>query len=194
MNKTIPIGAALLGLAVAPAVMAQTVTGTVNVTGSVAAKCVVITGGSGSSFSGSIPLGELAGTDGTLATTLSGSTNASPAGSTQFRVNCNSAAPKVTISSTRLSLTPSVAAPAGYTGVIDYTAALDAALSSGSTETVAYVTAAALPAATVQSLSASLANSPNNLTVKAYGLNTGAGDLLMAGNYASVISITIEPV
>jgi hypothetical protein len=100
----------------------------------------------------------------------------------------------VTISSSRLALTPSVAAPAGYTGVIDYTAALDAALSSGSTQTVSYVTAAALPAATVQSLSASLANTANNLTVKAYALNTGAGDLLMAGNYASVISITIEPV
>lgn len=194
MNKTILIGAALLGLAVAPAVMAQTVTGTVNVTGSVAAKCVVITGGAGGSFSGSIPLGELAGTDGTLSSTLSGSTNAAPAGSTQFRVNCNSVAPKVTISSTRLALTPSASAPTGYTGVIDYTAALDASLSSGSTQTVAYVTAAALPAATVQALSSSLANTANNLTVKAYALNTGAGDLLMAGNYASVISITIEPV
>jgi hypothetical protein len=194
MNKTILIGAALLGLAVAPAVMAQTVTGTVNVTGSVAAKCVVITGGAGASFSGSIPLGELAGTDGTLASTLSGSTNASPAGSTQFRVNCNSVAPKVTISSTRLALTPTATAPTGYTGVIDYTAALDAALSSGSTQTVSYATAAALPAATVQSLSSSLANAANNLTVKAYALNTGAGALLMAGNYASVISITIEPV
>ncbi|MBW8893759.1 MAG: hypothetical protein JF617_17215 [Burkholderiales bacterium] len=42
MNKTILIGAALLGLAAAPAALAQTVTGTVNVTGSVAAKCVVI--------------------------------------------------------------------------------------------------------------------------------------------------------
>lgn len=194
MNKTILIGAALLGLAVAPAVMAQTVTGTVNVTGSVAAKCVVITGGSGSSFSGSIPLGELAGTDGTLATTLSGSTNASPAGSTQFRVNCNSVAPKVTISSTRLALTPTATAPTGYANVIDYTAALDASLSSGSTQTVSYVTAAALPAATVQALSSSLANTANNLTVKAYALNTSSGALLMAGNYASVISITIEPV
>ena len=167
MNKTILIGAALLGLAVAPAALAQTVTGTVNVTGSVAAKCVVITGGSGASFSGSIPLGELAGTDGTLSSTLSGSTNASPAGSTQFRVNCNSVAPKVTLSATRLALAPSATAPAGYTGVIDYTAALDASLSSGSTQTVSYVTAAALPAATVQALSSSLANSANNLTIKA---------------------------
>lgn len=194
MNKTILIGAALLGLAAAPAAMAQTVTGTVNVTGSVAAKCVVITGGSGSSFSGSIPLGELAGTDGTLSSTLAGSTNASPGGSTQFRVNCNSAAPKVTLSSTRLALTPTATAPTGYANVIDYTAALDAALANGSTQTVSYVTAAALPAATVQSLSDSLANSANNLTVKAYALNTASGALLMAGNYSSVISITIEPV
>jgi len=194
MNKTILIGAALLGLAAAPAALAQTVTGTVNVTGSVAARCVVITGGSGSSFSGSIPLGELAGTDGALSSTLAGSTNASPGGSTQFRVNCNSAAPKVTLSSTRLALAPTATAPAGYANVIDYTAALDAALANGSTQTVSYVTAAALPAATVQSLSDSLANSANNLTVKAYALNTASGALLMAGNYSSVISITIEPV
>jgi hypothetical protein len=194
MNRTILIGAALLGLAVAPAALAQTVTGTVNVTGSVAARCVVIAGGSGSSFSGSIPLGELAGTDGTLSSTLAGSTNASPGGSTQFRVNCNSAAPKVTLSSTRLALSPTVTAPTGYANVIDYTAALDANLANGSTQTVSYVTAAALPAATVQSLSDSLANSANNLTVKAYALNTASGALLMAGNYASVISITIEPV
>jgi hypothetical protein len=194
MNKTILIGAALLGLAAAPAALAQTVTGTVNVTGSVAARCVVITGGSGSSFSGSIPLGELAGTDGTLSSTLAGSTNASPGGSTQFRINCNSAAPKVTLSSTRLALDPTATAPAGYANVIDYTAALDAALANGSTQTVSYVTAAALPAATVQSLSDSLANSANNLTVKAYALNTASGALLMAGNYSSVISITIEPV
>jgi hypothetical protein len=194
MNKTILIGAALLGLATTSAAMAQTVTGTVNVTGSVAAKCVVITGGSGGSFSGSIPLGELAGTDGTLSSTLAGSTNASPGGSTQFRVNCNSAAPKVTLSSTRLALTPTATAPTGYANVIDYTAALDASLASGSTQTVSYVTAAALPAATVQSLSSSLANTANNLTVKAYALNTASGALLMAGNYSSVISITIEPV
>lgn len=194
MNKKILIGAAaLLGLAIAPAAMAQTVTGTVNVTGSVAAKCVVITGGSGGTFSGSIPLGELAQADGTLSTTLSGSTNASPGGSTQFRVNCNSAAPKVTLSSTRLALTPSASAPTGYTGVIDYTAALDAALANSTTQTVSYVTAAALPAATVQNLSTSLANSAGNLTVKAYALNTASGALLMAGNYASTISITIEP-
>ncbi|CAN7472137.1 hypothetical protein [Caulobacter sp. LjRoot300] len=194
MNKSILIGAALLGLAAAPAAMAQTVTGTVNVTGSVAARCVVITGGSGGSFSGSIPLGELAGTDGTLSTTLAGSTNAAPGGSTQFRVNCNSAAPKVTLSSTRLALSPTATAPTGYANVIDYTAALDASLASGSTQTVSYVTAAALPAATVQALSDSLANAANNLTVKAYALNTASGALLMAGNYSSVISITIEPV
>ena len=184
---------AVASATLAPPAMAQTVSGTVNVTGSVAAKCVVITGGSGGTFSGSIPLGELAQADGTLSTTLSGSTNASPGGSTQFRVNCNTAAPKVTLSSTRLSLTPSAAAPSGYTGDIDYTAALDAALSNSTTQTVSYVTAAALPAATVQSLSTSLANSAGNLTVKAYALNTASGALLMAGNYQSTISITIEP-
>jgi hypothetical protein len=194
MKKTILISAALAGLAIAPAALAQTVTGTVNVTGSVAAKCVVITGAGGSTFTGSIPLGELAGTDGTLASTLSGSTNALPAGSTQFRVNCNSAAPKVTLSATRLALAPTATAPIGYANVIDYTAGLDAALASGGTQTVSYVTATALPAPTVQALSDSFANAANNLTIKAHSLNTAAAALLMAGNYSSVISVTIEPI
>jgi hypothetical protein len=194
MKKTILVGAALAGLATAPAALAQTVSGTVNVTGSVSARCVVITGGGGGTFTGSISLGELAGTDGTLSSTLSGSTNASPGGATQFRVNCNSAAPKVTLSATRLALSPTVTAPAGYANVIDYTADLDASLASGSSQTVSYVTASALPAPTVQTLSDSFANAPNNLTIKAHSLNTAASALLMAGNYSSVISVTIEPI
>jgi len=194
MKKTILIGAALVGLTTAPAALAQTVSGTVNVTGSVSARCVVITGAGGGTFTGSIPLGELAGTDGTLSSTLAGSTNASPGGSTQFRVNCNSAAPKVTLSATRLALSPTVTAPAGYANVIDYTADLDASLASGSTQTVSYVTAAALPAPTVQTLSDSFANTANNLAIKAHSLSTAASALLMAGNYSSVISVTIEPI
>lgn len=191
MNRTILAGTALAALMIAPAAMAQTVSGTVNVTGSVATKCVVISGGSGGSFSGSIPLGELAGADGTLSAGLAGSVAATPAGSTQFRVNCNSAAPKVTLSATRLSNAAS--AVAGYTSDIDYTAGLDVALAVGGPQAVSYVTAAALPAATNATLTSSIANAPNNLTVKVYALNTAASALLTAGNYASVISVTISP-
>jgi len=49
------------------------------------------------------------------------------------------------------------------------------------------------PAPTDVSLSAPLANAADNVTLRVYSFSTTAGALLVAGDYASVISITISP-
>lgn len=192
--KRIALAAIALGaFAAGPAfaVPAGDVTGTVVVTGSVASKCVVIPG-SGGTFSDTIALGELAGDDGALKSTLSGSTAGSPAGSASFRVNCNAALPTVTVSADRLD-NGVAGASSGYTDVVDYTAAVDADLAGGSTEATAYTTAASLPSATVNPLADRLANAAANIRVKVYGLTTDSGALLTAGSYDSTVSVTIAP-
>lgn len=191
--KHIALTAAVLGVLAAGQAHAAAgdTTGSVTVTGYVTAKCVVIPGG-GSSFSGTIPLGELSGDDGALKSDLSGSTAGSPAGAQDFRVNCNASKPTVTVSADRLDNDVS-GAPSGYVDVIDYTAAVDANLAGGSTESTAYTTAAALPSATQQQLSDRLANTSDNITVKVYDFETPSGALLTAGSYDSTVSVTISP-
>lgn len=190
--KRILLTAAALAALCGPALAAPgDVEGTVNVTGHVTSKCVVIPG-AGSTFTDTIALGELADDDGTLKAGLAGSTAASPAGSSTFRVNCNAATPTVTVSATRLD-NDVAGAPTGYADVIDYTATVDADLAGGSTEATAYTTAAVLPAATVNPLADRLANAAGNIRVKVHGLSTASGALLTAGDYDSVVSVTIAP-
>jgi hypothetical protein len=191
--KRFALAAAALGVLAAGQAQAATgdVTGSVTVTGYVTSKCVVIPN-SGSTFSGTIPLGELADSDGTLRADLAGTSAGSPAGAVNFRVNCNAAKPTVTVSADRLD-NGTAGAPSGYTDVIDYTAAVDADLAGGSTESTAYTTAASLPAPTVQQLSDRLANASDNVTVKVYDLATPSGALLTAGSYDSTVTVVISP-
>ena len=60
---------------IATSAMAQDTTGTVNITGSVAPKCLVVPG-AGSTFDRTVALGELAGTDGKLRPNLEADFNA----------------------------------------------------------------------------------------------------------------------
>lgn len=171
-------------------------TGTVNVTGTVTGKCVVITAGANgtapSTFGDSIALGELDTTDGTLSTTLSGSTAGAPAGgiTKSFRVNCNTGAPKVTLSATALSTTGTPAT--GYNATVNYTAGLDLDLANSSVSAFTYNTGTSTSTGT-SPLAAPLKNAAGNVRVKVYGLNTTAGtDILMAGTYAGIVTVTIN--
>ena len=162
---------------------ANSVTGSVNVTGSVAAFC------SSQSFSDTIALNELSKpTDGTLDTTVPNNTGLTKS----FKIVCTSALPTVDVSASRLAATGSTSP--GFTNVIDYTATATAHLAGGGSTNVAYTTAATLPAATSTKLTDRLANAGTNLDVTFSGAHTtNATDQLIAGTYASVITVTVEP-
>jgi hypothetical protein len=194
--------AALVGLALSASTASATVasvTGTVDVTGVVTSKCVVITeGGTSSVFGGTIALGELDQADGTLDTALSGSDAGAPARGIvlDFHVVCNSATPTVSVDATRLS--DGVVAGAGQSSDIDYTAETDVDLAAGTTTAVTYVVgpgSPGSPAATSTILSGPIKNAANNVRVEVYALNTegGASKILTAGSYSSTITIVITP-
>jgi hypothetical protein len=174
--------AAVLGLAGAAA--AQQSSGTVDLTGNVAGSCSVTTG----SLNGAINLSELAAADGTLRPALAGPAVAGA--QVAFRVTCNTGAPAVAVQSTRL-LTPAAAA-AGYANAVDYTATVDISQTTGQTA-VNYVTAASPPAASTTVLTRPLATTPDNVIVRVHNLSTPANAVLVAGDYAGAISITISP-
>ena len=172
------------------------VVGTVQVTGQVTGKCVVISGQGGSGvFGGVIPLGELDQADGTLLPGLHGSTLGSPSGPVVLaQVNCNSSAPTVAVSATRLT-DGAPEASANFSSTIDYTAAAIVGLAAGGATNVSYTTAAALPPATSTQLSGPLSNQPGDVTVEVFGLTPdhGLASFLTAGNYSATVTVTITP-
>jgi len=180
------IATAVVLLALPQVVLAQQATGTINITGSVTGRCSVV--GGGQAFTDTINLGELAGGDGRLRTDL---TDASPDAVRNFSLVCTSATPRVRVSATRL--TTGTTAPTGYANAIDYTAQVAVLQASGTPPSITYTTAASLPAPTDVQLTAPLANAADNVTLRVYSFGTTAGALLVAGNYTSVVSITISP-
>jgi hypothetical protein len=182
--KYLVTAAALLALP--QMALAQQVTGTINLTGSVAGRCSVL--GGGQAFSETINLGELSGPDGRIRTDM---TDASPDAIRSFSVVCTSATPRVRLSATRLST--GVTAPAGYANNIDFTSQLAVLQASGTPPSITYTTASSLPAPTDVQLTAPLANAADNVTLRVYSFGTAAGALLVAGAYTSVILITISP-
>ena len=195
MTRVLLAASALLVLSAAPAFAQTAVTGTVAVEGAVASKCTVINGTSASAFGSTISLGELAASDGTLSTTLSGSTAANPAGGSQsFRVNCTQANAGVSVTST--ALTNGVTAPTGYSSTVDYQGRVEFATVGGSASPVVFTDDSAASGATTGSLGTGvfLANQAGNVVVKAHSLSAGSGSpLLVAGNYAGSILVVITP-
>lgn len=191
MNMRMLLGAAgALTLMAAPA-MAQSVSGDVTITGSVASKCTVIGGASASTFADTISLGELAGQDGALRTDLTGSASA---GSAAFRVNCTQAGATIDVDAETMVNGDVATAPANYSRAIDYSADLVAEIAGGSTETV--TDASSNPAATSRTLTGQyLANAADNIQVQVHSFQTvgAATDLLTAGDYEGHVLVTITP-
>jgi hypothetical protein len=196
MKKLILVATTASVLASLGGVASAQVTGTVQVTGQVTGKCVVIGGdGAVGSFSSVISLGELDQADGTLLPGLHGSTLGSPSGPvTLAQINCNSSAPTVAISATRL--TDGVPeASANFSSSIDYTAAAIVGLAAGGATNVTYTTAAALPPATQKQLGGPLSNQPGDVEVEVFGLTPdhGLASFLTPGDYSAMVTVTITP-
>lgn len=168
---------------------AQTVSGTVTLTGSVAPKCLVLSEGpAASTFTRSVDFGELAAADGTLRTGLAGEFTS---GVAEVRVVCTTATPTITLNATPMS--NAATAGTGYDNSIDYTAHVELTLTGGGT--AVFDDDSADPAALgPTAVGGRLAGSGNNMVITADGFATdNATDILVSGDYSGQISISIAP-
>lgn len=187
MKKLVLLGCAISAMAIAAPAGAQTVaSGTVDVTGSVAAKCTTA-----SAISGTITLGELALSNGTIDSAFTSNTGGL---SRSFTVRCTSGNVQIGVQADPLREASDDTTANGYTGTAHYTATLVAAKAGSGTATAAYSTLAG-GAASTQALGGRMANSTDNLTVTvSNGQTSNTGDLLKSGSYAGKIYITVSPV
>jgi len=195
MNLRYLMASAALALSALTAMQAsaQSVTGTVNLHGSVVARCGSTFNGD-TNFTGTINLGELSASNGTLLSAMTASTTNSPAGVVDFFIGCSSTRFNVTMSATRLVNPASTPAPPG-SATIDYTAEAKIALAEGGFAYSTYTTAATLPAPTVTLVNGAVSAAPGNFQVRVYALHPDNGDasIMLAGSYESVISILVAP-
>ena len=186
MKKIAYIAMAAAAMAATPA-MAQSATGSVDVTGFVLGKCTAQT-----PITDSINLGDLATSAGTINSTFSANVGGL---SRSFTVVCTSANVNITVSSDALNNTTDSSTSGGYAGRVHYTSTLSANKAGGGAATAAYTTADVLPAATTTALGDRLQNGTNNITVTvSNGHTTNTGDVLKSGTYNSTIQITVSPV
>lgn len=183
MNKLL-ISALLVGsLAVAAPAYAQA-SGSVDVTGTVAARCSAV-----APITGSITLGELAKADGTVDPAFAGNTGGL---SRNFTVRCNGANPKISVDAKPLVNAAAANSPNGYTNTVHYTATLVAMGAKGGTTPVADQSISA--GATAVQVGDRLAAVSNNIVLTiGGGQTTDATALLDAGAYAGKVEITIAP-
>jgi hypothetical protein len=183
---------------VASPAAAQNVTGTVNVTGVVAARCSVIESGADSAaFSGTIDLGRLDAADGTLRSELTSATTTSPADAKKVlaRVVCTSANPTISVSATKLAIAGAADAGTGYANSIDYVAALRVNTAAATVAEVKFDTGTNTAGTPVTArLGGRIAGGANNnVEVNVSNLRTATGAVLNQGTYNSVISLLITP-
>lgn len=187
MKKIALIAMAASAMIATPAA-AQNVTGTINITGSVAPKCFVNGPAAGTTFGGNVAMGELAQADGTLlpSATLSSTFAAAGAGVLTAQVICTSANPEVSVTST--PLTNVATADAGYDNSIDYTADVTFTRVGGTT---LVSDPSAVAAATTATLASRLTGTGTNVSVATSAWN--ASGILVSGSYAGQIQVVIAP-
>lgn len=183
--------AAASTIALASPAAAQTTTGTVDITGTVAAKCLVVPG-AGNTFGTTVALGELAQADGTLRTDLATLFSSVGGPGLEARVVCTSAAPTIAIDATEImSATPAVT---GYANRIDFTA--NVAVDTTTTNDVPFSNSSIDAPLAATPIGGRLANNGgNNITISASNFATpNADDLLVAANdYTGKIVVVIAP-
>jgi hypothetical protein len=181
--KKIAILAAAAAVIVGTPALAQT-SGTVVVNGTVAAKCTAT-----DPISGTIALGELAKTDGTVDKVFAGATNGL---SRNFTVRCNGTNPKLSVEARSLVNAAATNSPNGYTNTVDYTARLAAKGAKGGTTAISDLSLNA--GATTGLLGDRLAAEANNVTLTiSDGITSNSTAILEAGSYAGSVEIVISP-
>lgn len=185
MKKFAFVALAASAAALTTPAAAQSVTGTINLSGSVAPKCFVNPGATGT-FSDSVAFGELATAAGTLRTGLDTDFNTAVEAVT---VLCTSAAPLISIDAQPLANVAT--APTGYDNSIDYTANVALSTLGGTVNKSNATTASPLVG---DAIGDRLTNGSGNVVITASGFATNnATDLLVSGSYAGSITIVIAP-
>jgi len=184
--------AATAAVVVTPA-MAQSVSGTVAVTGTVADKCVVTEDGTPPSgaFGGTVNLGALDDTDGRLRSSASLSASFAAAGTSNlsYRIVCTT--PKTSVTVDASPLVTGASTQTGYANTVQYNANVAFALVGG-TQTLSNDTTAAASATVYNDRLAT--GGATNVSVTADTFRTpGANDILLAGTYNGSIVITVAP-
>lgn len=191
--KKIALLALTAAAAFATPAAAQTVTGTINITGSVQAKCTVVsTSPAGSTFGTTVNLGELAQADGTLATDLATRFGTEGGAGLQAKVVCTSPDATVTVNADPLVSPSGAGAPTGYSNTVHYQADVTFTKTTGTTLVSNDTTAAA---ASSSPLGGRLSATATNVSVATSNWRTpSAGDLLTAGtDYSGKIVVTVSP-
>lgn len=174
---------------IASSAMAQTTTGTVDITGSVAPKCLVVPG-SGSTFGTTVALGELAGADGKMRPDLATDFNAA---AVTARVVCTTAAPTISVDADPIAAATATA-PTGYDNSIDFTAHVAVTTTSGPAGPFSNDSAAAAGADTP--IGGRVANNgSDNIAITASTFRTDTVDDLLAADpvYTGKITVVIKP-
>jgi len=195
MNKIL-----LIALATAPALVmttpaaAQSVSGVVDITGSVGEKCIVTDDGTPTSgdFGGSVNLGQLDDVDGTLKSSgdLEAAFLAAGTANLTYRIVCTTPNTKLTVNANELTTGATVSA--GYANTVHYNASVQLALVGGNQSLSN--DSLLVPGGAEQTFTARLATGPTNVAVTANNFRTpGADDVMLAGTYNGNILITIAP-
>lgn len=192
--KKIALIAMTAAAAIATPAMAQTttptdVTGTINITGTVAPKCFVLGTAVGSTFGTTVAMGELSKDDGTLKSSADLSSKFNSEGGTALdaRVLCTSASPQVSVFAE--PLVNSVSAPAGYDNSVDYSADVTFSLVGGTDQLVSDSSVDATD--TDATLTARLNGTGTNVEVRTS--NWAADGVLVSGSYAGKITVVVAP-
>ena len=173
---------------------AQTVSGDVTITGSVAPKCLVVTGGTpaGTTFAGTIALGELSQATGLLRTDLATTFNTA-ANALAFQVVCTSAKPTVTVDANPIVATTATA-PSGYANTVHYQATVTFDETPSGSEAVVNDSLTNAAATSLQ-LANRLASGATNIHIAGANFRTPNVTDIMAADpsYVGHILITIAP-
>jgi hypothetical protein len=182
--KKLVVSALMIGSALAAAPAFAQASGSVDVSGTVAARCSAV-----APITGSITLGELAKTDGTVDTAFSGNTGGL---SRDFTIKCNGANPKVSVEAKPLINAAATNSPNGYTNTVHYTATVIARGAKGGTASVADQSLSS--GATAGQVGDRFAAVSNNLSLTiGSGITTESTAILDAGTYAGKVEITVAP-
>lgn len=182
---------AALGLvSIATPALAQDVTGTLVMNGTVPSKCQVVSGaGVSQTFGTTVNLGDLSAPDGTLRPGIVVDAATYPA--LEARVVCTTANADVTLTATPLAITGAPAAPAGYANSIDYRGSVlileaDGGASGG------FLLASDPNAVNFQV--GRIANNGNgNVFLSAVDFSTAPGAILEQGSYTGQVQVVIAP-
>ena len=192
MNKIVLLALAASTVWVATPALAQ-VTGTINLSGKVEAKCLVLPAG-GTTFgpAATISLGELADGTGRLRASSTLEAQINGVAGTTARVVCTSAAPTISVDATELATT--AAADTGYDNSIDFNAKVVVTTTTGSATFNNDSSAAALGATAIGGRVANNGSDNIVITTNNFRTNNPTTDLLVASpTYSGSIVVVIAP-